>query len=108
MTSVDCRTLLEQAIAERNDSRGKGGAAQVARILEVSDGMISQYRKGSYPNPENVERRIREVLGGETVDCPELGMVTLAECSGHRKRGPTTDSFFARMFRACQTCKRKL
>ncbi len=107
MTAVDLLALLEQAIAERNDKRGKGGAAQVARMLEVSDSAVSQFRKGTYPSPETIQTRIRLVLGGETVPCPELGEITLAECSGHKKRGPTTDSFYARMFRACHACRRK-
>lgn len=107
MTATELRTILEQQIAEHNDKSGKGGAAHVARMLGISDSQMSQYRKGSYAAPEAIERRIREVLGGETVDCPELGNLTLAECSGYRKRQPTTDSFYARMFRACKNCERR-
>jgi hypothetical protein len=107
MTTTELRTILEQAITEHNDARGKGGAAQVAKKLNISDSQMSQYRKGTYAAPDAIERRIREVLGGETVACPELGELTLAECSGHRKRQPTTDSFYARMYRACKQCQRK-
>ena len=107
MTTADLKAILEQAIAERNDERGKGGAVKVARLLGVSESHLSQYRKGTYPNPEPIIRRIREVFGGETVNCPELGEITLAECSGHKKRSPVTDSYYARMYRACQQCERK-
>lgn len=107
MTATDLTTCLEQAIAERNDQRGLGGAAKVARLLGVSQSHLSQFRKGTYPTPEPILRRIREVLGGETVACPEMGQITLADCSAHRKRPPMTDSFFARMYRACQQCERR-
>ena len=105
MTITDLNARLEQAIAERNDGRGKGGAAAVARLLGVSDSHLSQYRKGTYPTPEPIRERIREVLGGESVACPELGEITLSDCSGNKKRQPTTDSFYARMYRACQNCQ---
>lgn len=105
MTATDLDKILEQAIAERNDAAtGKGGAAQVARRLGISESHLSQYRKGTYPAPGPIRERIREVLGGETINCPELGEITLAECSGHKKRQPTTDSFYARMYRACKSC----
>jgi len=107
MTTTDLKAILEQAIVERNNERGKGGAVKVARMLGVSESHLSQYRKGTYPNPEPIMRRIREVLGSETVPCPELGKITLAECSAHKKRQPMTDSFYARMYRACQQCERR-
>lgn len=107
MTVTDLNAILEQEIAERNDGKGKGGAAKVARLLGISDSQLSQYRKGVYPSPDVIRQRIREVLGGESVDCPELGQLTLADCSAHKKRQPTTDSFFARMYRACQKCERR-
>jgi DNA-binding transcriptional regulator YdaS (Cro superfamily) len=107
MTRLELRAILEQTIAEHNDSKGKGGAAAVAKKLNISDSQMSQYRKGTYAAPDAIERRIREVLGGETVACPELGEITLGECSGYRKRQPATDSFYARMYRACKQCKRR-
>jgi hypothetical protein len=98
--------ILERAIAERNDGNSSGGAARVAVELETSDSLISQLRAGTYPKPEKRwYPLIIETYGNETVDCPELGEITLAECSGHRKRGPTTDSYYARMYRACKGCK---
>lgn len=107
MTTADLDARLAQAITERNDEKGKGGAAKVARMLGISDSQLSQYRKGDYRAPDTIRQRIREVLGGETVTCPELGEITLAECSGYKKRQPTTDSFYARMFRGCQNCERR-
>lgn len=105
MTTADLKTLLEQQISARNDARGKGGAAKVAKMLSVSDSQLSQYRSGAYPCPETIEQRIREKFGNETVNCPELRCeISLADCSGYKRREPTTDSFYARMYRACQKC----
>lgn len=107
MTTADLNIILEQAIAERNDERGKGGAVKVARLLGITESALSTYRKGDYAAPHIILQKIREVFGNETVACPELGEITLAECSGHKKRQPTTDSFYARMYRACQQCERR-
>lgn len=107
MTTADLKAILEQAIVERNDDKGAGGAVKVAALLGISESALSQYRRDKYQAPAAIERRIREVFGGETVPCPELGEITLAECSGHKKRQPMTDSFYARMYRACQQCKRR-
>lgn len=104
MTVTDLDTILEQRIAECNNSKGKGGASAVAKQLGISESQLSQYRKGTYAAPDVIRRRIREVMGGETVACPELGEITLATCSGHKRREPVTDSFYARMYRACQHC----
>jgi DNA-binding transcriptional regulator YdaS (Cro superfamily) len=105
MTPLDLDNRLEQAISERNDPvTGKGGAAQVARMLGISDSHLSQYRKGTYTSPGPIREKIREVLGGETVECPELGEISLADCSALKRRAPTTDSYYARMFRACKKC----
>lgn len=106
MTVPDLDQRLEAAIAERHDAAsGKGGAAKVARMLGISDSQLSQYRKGVYASPDTIRQKIREVLGGETVACPELGEITLAECAAHKKRPPMTDSFYARIYRACRRCQ---
>ena len=108
MTTTDLNANLEQAIIERNNKQGKGGAVKVAKMLDISESQLSQYRKGKYAAPEAIERRIRLVLGGVSFSCPELGEISLAECTVHKKRPPTTDSFYARMYRACQNCKRRI
>lgn len=99
MTHLDARKLLIEKIAESSQ-------VKVAQALGYSSGSIlSQILSDTYKgSPDEVYKRVIEVYGGLTVDCPELGEITLAECSGYKKRQPTTDSFYARMFRACQNC----
>ncbi|MBT0665721.1 hypothetical protein KI809_15535 [Geobacter pelophilus] len=104
MTDNDLRKILEQAITERNDKHGKGGAAKVAIILGMSQSQLSWFRKGTYPNPEPILEKIREVFGQEVIFCPEIGAIPFADCAAHKKRLPTTDSFYARMYRACKCC----
>lgn len=100
MTLPDARELLTQKVNEI-------GQAETARRLGVSAAAISQLLSGKYQaNPDNILKRVVEVFGGLTVDCLELGTITLAECAGHRRRGPISDSFYARMYRACQKCER--
>jgi hypothetical protein len=92
--------LLKEKIAESSQSK-------VAAALGYSSAAISNLVNGKYgANGDTILQRVRELYGGESVDCPELGEITLGECSGHKKRTPTTDSYYARMYRACQKCER--
>jgi DNA-binding transcriptional regulator YdaS (Cro superfamily) len=107
MTRTDLHAVLEAAINERNDlATGQGGAAKIAALLGISESRMSSYRKGTYAAPHTIDPIVREILGGETVSCPEMrGEITLAECAANRRRKPTTDSFYARLYRACKRCQ---
>lgn len=100
MTYPDAMKLLRQKVEEL-------GQAEVARRLGYSSGSpVCQVLKGIYKgSPNTMLGKVIEVFGGLTVTCPELGEITLVECSDHKKRQPTTDSFYARMFVACRSCK---
>lgn len=102
MTYPDAMKLLTQKVNEI-------GQAETARRLGMSAAAISQLLSGKYQaNPDNILNKVIEVFGGISVRCPELRCdITLSECSGHRKREPIADSFFARMYRACQKCERR-
>ena len=102
MTYPDAMKLLNEKVAEH-------GQANVARMMDVSPTAISNLRSGKYgAAPDEMMKRVIETFGGISVNCPELrGNITLAECAGHRKREPVSDSFYARMYRACQKCERR-
>ena len=73
MTQTDLHALLEAAIAESNDpATGQGGAAKVAALLGISESRMSSYRKGTYAAPHTIDPIVREILGRETVTCPEM------------------------------------
>jgi DNA-binding transcriptional regulator YdaS (Cro superfamily) len=82
------------------------GQAEVARRLDISAAAISQLLSGKYQaSPDNILEKVREIFGGETVACPELRTdIPYGECAAHRRREPTTDSHYARMYRACKKC----
>lgn len=102
MTYPDAMKLLKEKVSEL-------GQAKVASMLGYSDPAISNLLNGKYgANPDNILNKVVEVFGGISVYCPELRCeITLAECSGHKKREPVADSFYARMYRACQKCERR-
>lgn len=102
MTYPDAMKLLTEKVNEI-------GQAEVARQLGISAAAISQLLSHTYKAaPDNILKRVIEVFGGLSVHCAELrSEITLAECAGHKKREPVADSFFARMYRACQKCERR-
>lgn len=99
MTGQDLMKLLREMVAEL-------GQAEIARSLGISAAAISQLLSGKYQaNPDNILEKVRETFGNETVACPELRAdIPYGECAAHRRRGPTTDSHYARMYRACRKC----
>lgn len=98
--------LLERAINERNDDTGKGGQAAVARELKCSGSLLTQVRKGGVPLSSELQEKILASYSKETISCPELRTdIPYGDCAAHRRRPPTTDSYFARMYRACRSCK---
>lgn len=97
--------ILERTIAERNAVIGKGGQAAVARELKCSSSLLTQVRKGDAPLSPELQEKILASYSKETVPCPELRTdIPYGDCAEHRRRPPTTDSHFARMYRACKRC----
>ena len=102
--------ILEQAVADRHDERGIGGAVKVAVELETSESMISQLRGGTYPRSSSQKwyRRIVEKYGSETVICPVVGQISLERCGRETERpysmvNPTRRAFS----QTCPTCERR-
>ena len=76
----DWLLLLAQEVDRTNQSKA-------ARRIDYTPSVISQVLKGSYRgNLENVEAAVRGALGGETVECPVLGEISLHICIREQKR----------------------
>lgn len=103
--------ILERAISERNDERGKGGAAKVAVELGTSDSIISQLRAKTYPisSSQKWYRLIVEKYGNETVMCPVLGdSISLDRCTKEYEHPYSTANPTRRAFsRTCPECDRR-
>lgn len=99
MTQADLMKLLNQKIDESSQ-------ANVARLLGISGSALSQLRGGTYnANPDAILQRVREVYGGETVNCPVLGEIPLGRCAEKRKLPfAATNPQRVALYRACQTC----
>ena len=101
-TTQNALAILERVITERNDSTGKGGQASVARELKCSGSLLTQVRKGDVPLSADLQERILASYSRETVACPELRSdIPYGDCAEHRRRPPTTDSYFAPQYRDC-------
>lgn len=98
MTKPDLMQFLRDKCDESSQSA-------VAKQLGYSPATISRVLKEDYPDSGIVLAKVEEIYGGISVDCPELGVQTLATCADFRRRAPVTDSFYARMYRACKKCK---
>ena len=102
MTTPDAMKLLTDKVNEI-------GQAKVGRMLGyTSRAIVSQVLSGTYPaGTDTFMSKVIEVFGGLSVECPEMrGEITLAECAGHRRRKPTSDSFYASMYKACKHCEK--
>ena len=102
MTAPDAMHLLQQKVAEL-------GQAEAARRLDVSAAAISQLLSGKYQAaPDNILRRVVEVFGGLSTDCPVLGEIPLSRCALERKKPFAAVNHQAvALWRACQTCERR-
>lgn len=100
MTYPDAMKLLQQKVAEH-------GQAEVARRLEVSAAAISQLLAGKYQaSPDNILKRVIEVFGGLSVDCPVLGDIPLSRCADERKKPFAAVNHQAvALWKACQGCE---
>lgn len=101
MTRTDRIALLERAIAESSQ-------AEVARRIGRSAAAINQIVKGSYSgNPETILELVAAEYGCETVECPVMGRVSLAQCMENRNRPfAATNPIRVQLYRACKVCER--
>ncbi len=99
MTREDLLTTFRRKVDETNQGT-------VSKALGYSRSTINQVYHGNYGGDlTQFLVRVDEIYGSTVVPCPELGEIPLGECSDHRRRGSCTgNSFFVRMYRACQQC----
>lgn len=102
MTKPDAMSLLKEKVSEL-------GQAEVARRLGKSDSAISQILSGKYQaSPDEILKRVVEIFGGLSVECPVLGEIPLAKCADERKKPfAATSHQRVALWKACQTCDRK-
>lgn len=102
MTAPDAMKLLQQKVDEL-------GQAEVARRLAVSAAAISQLLAGKYQAaPDNILKRVIEIFGGLSVECPVLGTIPLSRCAQERKKPFAAVNHQAvALWKACQTCERR-
>ncbi len=101
MTYPDAMKLLQQKVDEL-------GQAEVGRRLGYSSGsIICQVLQGNYKGaPDNVLKRVIEVFGGLSVDCPVLGDIPLSRCADERKKPFAAVNHQAvALWKACQGCQ---
>ena len=99
MTTIDAMKLLKDKVAEL-------GQAEVARRLGKSDSAISQILSGKYnAAPDEILKRVVEIFGGLSVECPILGDIPLAKCAQERKKPfAATSHQRVALWKACQNC----
>ena len=103
-------SLLDRAIADRNDERGIGGAARVASELRCHPSLVTQLRNQTYPESSAPKwyRKIVEKYGSETMTCPTLGEIPLIRCTEERnKPAGAPSAAYARQRRACRKCEQE-
>ncbi len=89
------------------------GVAEVARTIGMSATTISQVKNGKYGgNPARIVELITAHYTADTVECPILGEITIADCIDARRRldipyipssGQTTA-----LYKTCPTCPHNL
>lgn len=101
MTKPDAMQLLKEKVAEL-------GQAEVARRLDKSDSAISQILSGKYKAaPDEILKRVVEIFGGLSVECPVIGDIPLAKCALERKKPfAATSHQRVALWKACQHCER--
>lgn len=80
--------------------------AATSRRLGYSKSTLSQVLSGSYKGAtQRVARRVMDVLGQTTVECPILGTIEGAVCLRHRSRKfAATNPTRVRLARTCPSC----
>ncbi len=80
--------------------------ADIARLLKVNEGTISNALAGRYiGNAEKLAERIRGQLLNKTVACPILGEISTRICQDERaKPFHTANPMRVQLWRACSSC----
>ena len=101
MTKPDAMKLLIEKVAETSQ-------AKVAKAIGVSGATISLILSGNYPAaPDEILKRVVEVFGGISVDCPVLGEIPSSQCAEERKKPfAATSHQRVALWKACQACER--
>ncbi len=102
MTSKDRLELLRSAVAASSQ-------AEVARRVGRSAAAINQVLRGTYAgNPEIILERVAAEYGPDSVNCPVMGEVPLAQCLESRNRPfSATNAMRVRLYKACRQCERR-
>ncbi|MDH3976443.1 MAG: helix-turn-helix domain-containing protein [Deltaproteobacteria bacterium] len=92
-----------------NKAVNASSQAEVSRKLGVSSTTISLVLKGKYgASTDAIEKKVREVYGNESVDCPVMGEIALALCAEKRRLPFSASSpLRVRLFKACKVCEFK-
>jgi len=86
------------------------GVAAVARKIGRSPASVSQVNSGKYGgNPERIIELIMAEYTADTIDCPVLGEIPIADCLDARRRAdmpyfPSSGQTTA-LYETCPTCK---
>lgn len=102
MTYPDAMKLLIDKVEQY-------GQAEVGRMIGKSGAAISQILSGKYQAaPDEILKRVIEVFGGMTINCPVLGEIPLARCAEKRKLPfAATNPQRVALWKACQKCTRR-
>ncbi len=80
----------------------------VAARLSVSPAAVSRVLGGTYGDTAAMERRVREILMAEQIDCPVLGEIDRQRCREEQERPfAATNAMRVRLYRACRECPNK-
>lgn len=99
MTQPDQMGLLTAQV-------GKLGQAEVARQLGYSASAINQVVHGTYNGDvSTILAKVELVFGQSTVDCPELGEISLRKCAEMKARPfAATNPMRVALYKACKQC----
>ena len=101
------QACIEDAIRSLNEA-----AVQIAIVVNAAGELIGTITDGDIRRGLlrglHVGSPIESIIfRAPLVVPPEMrGEITLAECAGHRRRKPTSDSFYASMYKACKHCEK--
>lgn len=100
----------KQAIAQRIITAN--GVSAVARKIGRSIPAVSRIKKGDYPNPERIIELILAEYTADTINCPVLGEIPIADCLDARRRAempyfPSSGQTTA-LYEKCPTCSHNL
>ena len=96
---MDRMHLLIKAVQSHGQSR-------VARALGYSVSAVNQVLHDKYRGRlDNLLKRVCEVYGSGTVDCPVMGTIPVRRCAAERKKPFAASSpQRVRLYRICRNC----